>query len=134
MESDSASMGEPLSPVLQVENLTVARSGEVVIQEVNLDIRKGEFVGLVGPNGSGKTTLLLTILGLLEPVPNTGGTVRVYGNEVSRSLIMEELGGFLKRLQTFPEISESLSENWLDWELLMRRICLFSAIQEGMLE
>ena len=69
MESDSASMGEPLAPVLQVENLTVARSGEVVIQEVNLDIRKGEFVGLVGPNGSGKTTLLLTILGLLEPVP-----------------------------------------------------------------
>ena len=64
MESDSASMGEPLSPVLQVENLTVARSGEVVIQEVNLEIRKGEFVGLVGPNGSGKTTLLLTILGL----------------------------------------------------------------------
>ena len=48
---------------------------------MDLEIRKGEFVGLVGPNGSGKTTLLLTILGLLEPVPNTGGIVRVYGKE-----------------------------------------------------
>ena len=104
MESDSASMGEPLAPVLQVENLTVARSGEVVIQEVNLDIRKGEFVGLVGPNGSGKTTLLLTILGLLEPVPNTGGTVRVYGNE-----------GFSKsdhgRIGWVPQAASNLSSN-----------------------
>ncbi|GIS03286.1 MAG: hypothetical protein CM15mP105_0430 [Methanobacteriota archaeon] len=36
---------------------------------------------MVGPNGSGKTTLLLTILGLLEPIPNTGGEVRLYGND-----------------------------------------------------
>ncbi len=67
--------------VLQVNNLTVARSGKIVIEGVNLDISEGEFVGLVGPNGSGKTTLLLTILGLLNPVPIMGGKVRVYGKE-----------------------------------------------------
>ena len=67
------------APILQVNNLSVARSGKVVVQDVNLEIREGEFVGLVGPNGSGKTTLLLTILGLLDPVPIMGGNVRVYG-------------------------------------------------------
>ncbi len=81
MELSSAERGESVTPILQINDLSVARSGEIVIQEVNLDIRKGEFVGLVGPNGSGKTTLLLTILGLLEPVPNTGGRIRLYGNE-----------------------------------------------------
>ena len=81
MELSSANSGRDSNPILQVENLSVARSGEVVIQEVNLEIAEGEFVGLVGPNGSGKTTLLLTILGLLDPVPNTGGSVRVYGKQ-----------------------------------------------------
>jgi len=67
--------------VLQIENLSVARSGNIVIEGVNIEIAEGEFVGLVGPNGSGKTTLLLTILGLLKPVPMMGGSVRVYGKE-----------------------------------------------------
>ena len=81
MELSSSKREESVTPILTISDLSVARSGEIVIQEVNLDIRKGEFVGLVGPNGSGKTTLLLTILGLLEPVPNSGGKVRLYGNE-----------------------------------------------------
>ena len=69
--SAAAERRESVTPVLLIRDLSVARSGEVVIQEINLEVRKGEFVGLVGPNGSGKTTLLLTILGLLEPIPNT---------------------------------------------------------------
>ena len=62
MALSSANKEESLTPVLQVNNLTVARSGKIVIQGVDLDVSEGEFVGLVGPNGSGKTTLLLTIL------------------------------------------------------------------------
>ena len=81
MELSSANEEEYLTPVLQVNNLSVARSGKIVIHGVDLEIREGEFVGLVGPNGSGKTTLLLTILGLLQPVPIMGGNVRVYGKE-----------------------------------------------------
>jgi len=44
--------------ILQVDNLSVIRSGKLVISDINLAIAKGEFVGIVGPNGSGKTTLL----------------------------------------------------------------------------
>jgi ABC-type Mn2+/Zn2+ transport system ATPase subunit len=38
-----------------------------VLEDVDLDIRPAEFVGLVGPSGAGKTTLLRTILGLVQP-------------------------------------------------------------------
>ena len=51
-------------PILEGEGLSVVRSGKLVIQDIDLTILKGEFVGIVGPNGSGKTTLLLSILGL----------------------------------------------------------------------
>ena len=54
-------------PILVVNDLTVTRSGKVVLKDIDLTIHKGEFIGLVGPNGSGKSTLLLSILGVLKP-------------------------------------------------------------------
>ena len=47
--------------ILDVRNVSVHRSGALVLSNVNLRVEKGEFVGIVGPNGSGKSTLLLTI-------------------------------------------------------------------------
>jgi len=49
---------------------------DVILRDVNLQVERGEFLGIVGPNGSGKTTLLRTLLGLLKPL---AGTVRVGG-------------------------------------------------------
>jgi len=64
--------------VLEVEDLSVIRSGKLVISDINFWLSKGEFVGIVGPNGSGKTTLLLSILGILKA---NSGRVRIYGCE-----------------------------------------------------
>ena len=52
-----------------------------VLQGVNLEIRKGEFLALMGPSGSGKTTLLNLIGGLDTP---TDGTIEVGGVDISR--------------------------------------------------
>ena len=52
--------------VLEVKDLSVTRSGKLVLKDINLEIKTGEFVGLVGPNGSGKSTLMLSILGILK--------------------------------------------------------------------
>ena len=61
--------------ILRVSNLSVNRSGNEVIHDINLTITCGEFVGIVGPNGGGKSTLMLTILGILKP---RTGSVKIY--------------------------------------------------------
>jgi len=63
--------------VLEVKDLCVTRSGKLVLEDINLEIKSGEFVGLVGPNGSGKSSLMLSILGILKAQK---GTVRIYGS------------------------------------------------------
>jgi iron complex transport system ATP-binding protein len=52
---------------LECVHLSVARGGRRVLHDVNLTLRAGECVCLIGPNGSGKTTLMLALLGLLPP-------------------------------------------------------------------
>ena len=61
-------------PVLEVSDLTVIRSGKVILEEISLEINTGEFVGIVGPNGSGKSTLALSVLGFLKA---QNGTIRI---------------------------------------------------------
>ena len=71
-------------PILEIDNLTVLRSGKLVLKNVNLTVNRGEFVGIVGPNGSGKSTLLLTILGVLKAQE---GNVKIYNSKpMSREL------------------------------------------------
>jgi len=54
---------------LRLENVSYSykNSGNEVLKNVNLEIKKGDFIGIVGKSGSGKTTLINIILGLLEP-------------------------------------------------------------------
>ncbi len=66
---------------LVCEQLTVARGGRAVLHDINVAVRDGECVSLIGPNGSGKTTLLLALLGLL---PAASGSVRINDREVSK--------------------------------------------------
>jgi cobalt/nickel transport system ATP-binding protein len=54
------------------------QSHRPVLDELNLQISRGERVGLIGSNGSGKTTLFLLLMGLLTP---TAGTIEVFGEE-----------------------------------------------------
>lgn len=68
-------------PLLEARRLNKRYGGAHVLQDVDLTITSGEFVGLVGPNGAGKSTLLRCLLGLTEP---TSGTVACYGQPLSR--------------------------------------------------
>jgi branched-chain amino acid transport system permease protein len=67
--------------VLQVEAITKDFSGLRALENVALEIRPGEIVGLIGPNGSGKTTLLNVISGVLFA---SAGRVRIDGTDATR--------------------------------------------------
>ncbi len=56
------------SPVsISVQGLGYSYNGHPALQDVSLEVRRGEFVALMGRNGSGKTTLLKQLVGLLKP-------------------------------------------------------------------
>jgi ABC-2 type transport system ATP-binding protein len=64
--------------LLHTEHLTKSYDGFRALDDLNLTVRAGEVVGLLGPNGSGKTTALRLILGFLKP---TAGRATVAGHD-----------------------------------------------------
>ncbi len=55
------------SPLIKARNVSVSFNRRRILQQVSLDIQRGEIVTLIGPNGAGKTTLVRVMLGLLTP-------------------------------------------------------------------
>jgi ABC-2 type transport system ATP-binding protein len=69
-----------VSPVISVKNLSKTYEGGFqALDDVSLDIRKGEILALLGPNGAGKTTLISAICGLVRP---TAGSITVGGHDI----------------------------------------------------
>jgi zinc transport system ATP-binding protein len=65
-----------MRPCVELEGVNFRYGDVQVLEDVNLTVAPGDFLGLIGPNGSGKTTLLRIVLGLLAP---TRGSVRLFG-------------------------------------------------------
>ena len=65
--------------VLKLENITMQFGGVVAINNLSLDVNKGEIVSLIGPNGAGKTTAFIVITGVYAP---TNGAVYFNGKEI----------------------------------------------------
>jgi len=53
--------------IVSMRNIYAGYDEETILEDVNFDMFKGDFVGLIGPNGGGKTTLVRVILGLIKP-------------------------------------------------------------------
>jgi zinc/manganese transport system ATP-binding protein len=64
-----------------MERVRVQFGKRVLLEDLSLTIRQGEFITILGPNGAGKSTMLKLLLGLLKPA---AGTVRVLGKTPSR--------------------------------------------------
>ena len=73
-----------MEPIIRVENLTHTYGIDTpfcrsAVQNMDLEIRKGEFLGIIGHTGSGKSTMIQHLNGLLRP---TGGTVYLNGRDI----------------------------------------------------
>ncbi|MBZ0292606.1 MAG: ATP-binding cassette domain-containing protein, partial [Anaerolineae bacterium] len=61
----------------------------IALQDINLEIRAGDFVSLIGPSGCGKSTLLRLIADLLQP---TNGVMRVNGKDAHQARLDRDYG------------------------------------------
>ncbi len=59
--------------MIQLSNVDFRFDNNIVLQHVNLNVNKGDFIAITGPNGGGKTTLIRLVLGLLHP---SAGVIR----------------------------------------------------------
>lgn len=73
-----------IPPILQARSLTKRFGDIVAVDGLDLDVRAGEIIGLLGVNGAGKTTVMNMILGLT--IPN-GGSIHVFGKDLQKHRI-----------------------------------------------
>ena len=67
--------------VIEVRDLFMQYGDRVVLNGINLDIREGEIMVIMGGSGSGKTTLMRNLLGLNKPI---SGSIHIFGQDITR--------------------------------------------------
>ncbi len=109
IDEDRPTQAEPGADiVLSARDITVAFGDNVVLENLSLDIRRGEILGFVGASGAGKSVLLRTVLGLAR---RRSGTIKLFGidvdtaNEKDRLRIDMRLGVLFQHGALFSALS-----------------------------
>ena len=68
------------SSAISLSNINLVYSNKYILKNINIDIKKGDCVSILGHNGAGKTTLFKIINGLIKP---TTGTIEILGNKLT---------------------------------------------------
>jgi phospholipid/cholesterol/gamma-HCH transport system ATP-binding protein len=68
--------------IIEIKNLKTQLGSALIHKDLNLSVRRGEILGIVGGSGSGKTTLMREILSLTKPV---SGSIEVFGHEIIKA-------------------------------------------------
>lgn len=67
--------------IIELKDVSFSFGEDLVIKNVNLQVHKGDYLGIIGPNGGGKSTLLKLMLGLLTPI---NGEVLLYNTPIKK--------------------------------------------------
>jgi branched-chain amino acid transport system ATP-binding protein len=95
-----------VSPVLQVSGLSRRFGGIVVADEIELELRRGEIVGIIGPNGAGKTTLFNLLTGFVAP---DRGSITLLSRRIERLAPHRRAACGIARTWQSPRLFASLS-------------------------
>ncbi|MGN1401963.1 MAG: ABC transporter ATP-binding protein [Bacillus sp. (in: firmicutes)] len=85
-------------PVIQIRNLNKYFGGEQVLQDINLDVYKGQIIGYIGTNGAGKSTTIKIMLGLIHEYT---GYVSIFGEDLAYAD-----AAYKKKIGYVPEVAE----------------------------
>ena len=87
--------------MIKIEGLKVSYGDYLAVDNLNLDIQKGELFAFLGPNGAGKTTTIKALTGLLNP---DSGTIEICGHDMEESpLKAKSLMGYVPDVAVFYE-------------------------------
>ncbi|HWB46144.1 MAG TPA: ATP-binding cassette domain-containing protein [Hyphomicrobiaceae bacterium] len=128
------------TPVIRVQDLVVAFGDHVVLDHLDLEVQRGEILGLVGGSGSGKSVLLRTIIGL---IPKRQGLVEVFGanfdqaDDDARRVIerrwgvLFQQGALFSSLTALENVQFPMRENLSLSDRLLREIALAKLAMVG---
>jgi ABC-2 type transport system ATP-binding protein len=104
--------------MIQVENLTKYYYDFCAVDQISIDIQKGEILGLLGPNGAGKTTTLRMLTGFLQP---TAGSIHVKDYRIDEQpLEIKKILGYLP--ESAPLYHDMLVYDYLNYVADIRQV------------
>ena len=89
---------------ITIQNLTKKFEDKTAVENLSLQVNKGELFGLLGPNGAGKTTIINILCGLVKP---TSGTAKVYGYDTQKETpkVKELIGVCTQETAIYPYLT-----------------------------
>ena len=93
--------------ILQTKDLTKKYQNKVVVDNLNIQIKRGEIFGLLGPNGAGKSTTMNMISSIVRP---TAGSIELFGKDP-----MKQKKDVLHKIGYIPQ-ELAIHGNLKDWE------------------
>uniref|UniRef100_A0A7C3MIR2 Metal ABC transporter ATP-binding protein n=1 Tax=Dictyoglomus thermophilum TaxID=14 RepID=A0A7C3MIR2_DICTH len=105
-----------MNKIIEIKNLTFYYNNDKILDNINLEVDEGEFLGIIGPNGAGKSTLLKLIVGILKPQQ---GKIILFGKEIDNITYEKKFVGYVPQK---PDIEKYLPLKVKDIVAFGRRI------------
>jgi len=86
--------------MIRIENINKRFRKLHALKEINVNMKKGQVISLIGPNGSGKTTLIKTILGLVKP---ESGKIFFNDTAIDKDVAYKKQVGYMPQIGRYPD-------------------------------
>ena len=119
-----------MKKIMKFKDVSFGYENKTILENVNLDISKGDYIGIIGQNGAGKSTLLKLMINSISPIK---GNIELLGNDIKNFNNWEQIGYVDQKSNSFSSsfpvtVSEVVSMN------LASKIGLFKSIKKKHLE
>ncbi|WP_418114947.1 DUF3744 domain-containing protein [Vibrio scophthalmi] len=130
IDTPLASSAEVAPALLQIRNLTYSYDGEKnALENVSFDVKRGEFVSILGKNGSGKSTITKLIMGVVEP---DAGNIDFDGQDIANlnifersqkiGVVMQNPNHMISHHMIFDEVAFGLRNKGLEESVIERKV------------